>query len=166
MGGKTAQLLASWHPAGLQALILVAPAPPVPMAVPETQRQQMIEAYGSRQRVENVLQQVLTSVPLTARIREMIIEDTLKGAPAAKRAWPETGMIEDISQAVSKIDVPTLVLAGENDQVERLEILERELVPRIRGSQLKIIRHTGHLSPLEVPDQITAEICGFLQTLK
>jgi pimeloyl-ACP methyl ester carboxylesterase len=38
MGGKIAQLLASWHPAGLEALILVAPSPPVPMAVPEEQR--------------------------------------------------------------------------------------------------------------------------------
>lgn len=35
MGGKTAQLLASRRPAGLQALILVAPAPPVPMGFPK-----------------------------------------------------------------------------------------------------------------------------------
>jgi pimeloyl-ACP methyl ester carboxylesterase len=41
MGGKIAQLLASWHPAGLEGLILVAPSPPVPMAVPEEQRKRM-----------------------------------------------------------------------------------------------------------------------------
>jgi pimeloyl-ACP methyl ester carboxylesterase len=45
MGGKIAQLLASWRPAGLEALVLIAPSPPVPMAVPEERRKQMIEAY-------------------------------------------------------------------------------------------------------------------------
>jgi pimeloyl-ACP methyl ester carboxylesterase len=84
----------------------------------------------------------------------MIIEDTLKGAPAAKRAWPEAGMIEDISAAASKIEVPTLVLAGENDQVERVEVLKRELLPRIPGSELRIIPETGHLSPLSLQERI------------
>ena len=44
MGGKVAQLLASWHPAGLEGLLWVAPSPPVPMGFPEEQRKQMIEA--------------------------------------------------------------------------------------------------------------------------
>ena len=30
-------------------------------------------------------------------LRERIIEDTLRGSPGAKRAWPEEGMIADIS---------------------------------------------------------------------
>lgn len=162
MGGKVAQIVASRRPPGLQALILVAPAPPVPMAVPEAQRKQMIEAYGSRQGVEAAIQYVLTANELPANMREMIVEDSLKGAPAAKRAWPESGMIEDISEAVSKINVPTLILPGEKDQVERLEILEKELLPCIPGAQLKVIPKTGHLSPLEVPSEIAMAISHFL----
>jgi pimeloyl-ACP methyl ester carboxylesterase len=162
MGGKIAELLASRRPPGLQALILVAPAPAVPMAVPEAQRKQMIESYGSRQGIEAAIQYVLTANQLPANLREMVIEDTLKGAPAAKRALPESGMIEDISEEVSNIDAPTLVLAGEKDQVERLEILQKELVPRIPGAQLKVIPGTGHLSPLEVPDEIATAISHFL----
>jgi pimeloyl-ACP methyl ester carboxylesterase len=166
MGGKVAQLLASWQPAGLEALILVAPSPPVPMAVPEEQRKQMIEAYGTRQAIEWLIEHVLTAVPVPGRLREMIIEDTLRGAPEAKRAWPEAGMIEDISAAVPNINVPTLVLAGENDQVERVSTLEQELIPRIRGTQMKVIPRSGHLSPLEVPDEIAAEIRNFLAPLQ
>jgi pimeloyl-ACP methyl ester carboxylesterase len=164
MGGKVAQVVASCRPLGLQALILVAPAPPVPMAVPEAQRKQMIEAYGSRQGVEAAIQYVLTANELPADTREIIIEDTLKGAPAAKRAWPASGMIEDISEAeaVSKINVPSLILAGEKDQVERLEILEKELLPRIPGAQLKVIPKTGHLSPLEAPSEVAMAISHFL----
>jgi D-arabinose 1-dehydrogenase-like Zn-dependent alcohol dehydrogenase len=101
------------------------------MNVPEAQRELMIQAYQNREAVEFLIQNVLTAVPLPSQIREQIIEDTLKGALAAKHAWPEKGMLEDISRAVRDICVPTLVLGGENDQVEKIEVLERALVPNI-----------------------------------
>ena len=84
----------------LEALLLVAPSPPVPMTVPEEQRKQMIEAYCTREGVEALIQHVLTAVPIPQGLREIIIEDTLRGAPQAKRAWPEVGIIEDFSPAV------------------------------------------------------------------
>jgi pimeloyl-ACP methyl ester carboxylesterase len=162
MGGKVAQRLAAKRPEGLEALILVAPAPPTPMAVPEDVRKQMIQAYQNPEAVQFLIQNVLTSVSLPEQIREQIIEDTLKGGLAAKHAWPEKGMLEDISSAVPNISVPTLVLAGENDQIEKIESLERALVPNIPTARMTIIPETGHLSPLEVPDQIASEIRAFL----
>ena len=162
MGGKIAQRLAAKRPEGLEALILVAPAPPTPMAVPEDARKQMIQAYQIREAVELLIQNILTAIPLPDQIREQIIEDTLKGGLAAKHAWPEKGMLEDISNAVPNISVPTLVLAGENDQVEKIDSLERALVPNIPTARMTIIRETGHLSPLEVPDQIASQIRAFL----
>jgi pimeloyl-ACP methyl ester carboxylesterase len=163
MGGKVAQLLAAKRPVGLEALILVAPAPPTPMNVPEAQRKQMIQAYQHREAVEFLIQNVLTSVALPDQIRQQIIEDTLKGGMAAKHAWPEKGMLEDISGAVPDISVPTLVLAGENDQVEKIDSLERALVPNIPSAQMMVIPETGHLSPLEVPERIASEIRAFLR---
>jgi 3-oxoadipate enol-lactonase len=165
MGGKVAQLVASRRPVGLVGLLLVAPSPPVPMAVPLEQRMQMIEAYGAWQSVEFLIEHVLTATPVSEKAREIIIEDTLRGAPQAKRAWPEAGMIEDISVFVGNISVPTLVLAGEKDQVERVEILRQELVPRIPGAQLRVISRTGHLSPLEVPGEVAGGIWNFLASL-
>jgi pimeloyl-ACP methyl ester carboxylesterase len=162
MGGKVAQLLAAKRPGGLEALILVAPAPPTPMNVPEAQRKQMIQAYQHREAVEFLIQNVLTAVPLPDQIRQQIIEDTLKGGMAAKHAWPEKGMVEDISGAVPDISVPTLVLAGENDQVEKIDSLERALVPNIPTARMTVIPETGHLSPLEVPERIASEIRAFL----
>jgi hypothetical protein len=81
----------------------------------------MILAYQNREAVEFLIQNVLTAIPLPDQIREQIIEDTLKGGLAAKHAWPEKGMLEDISSAVPNISVPAVVLAGENDQVEKIE---------------------------------------------
>jgi pimeloyl-ACP methyl ester carboxylesterase len=163
MGGKAAQLLASKRPAGLEALILVAPAPPTPINLTEAERNQRIQAYGSREAMEFVIQNVLTAVPLSDQIREQVIEDTLMGAAPAKHAWPEKGLLEDISGAVRDISVPTLVLAGENDQVEKIEVLERELIPNILTGRVTTIPKTGHLSPLEVPDKIASQIRTFLR---
>jgi pimeloyl-ACP methyl ester carboxylesterase len=66
---------------------------------------------------------------------------------------------------VSKINVPSLILAGEKDQIEHLEILEKELLPRIPGAQLKVIPKTGHLSPLEAPSEIAMAISHFLTSV-
>ena len=163
MGGKVAQLLAAKPPGGLEALILVAPAPPTPISLTEAERKQRIQAYENREAVEFLIQNVLTAVPLSDEIREQIIEDTLKGATPAKYAWPEKGLLEDISRAVGDIYVPTLVLAGENDQVEKIDLLERALVPNIPTARITTIPETGHLSPLEVPDKIASEIRAFLR---
>jgi len=122
----------------------------------------MIEAYGTREGVEAVIKHVLTALPIPQKLREIIIEDTLRGAPQAKRAWPEVGMLEDISPAVRNINVPTLVLAGKNDQVERVQTLEQELIPRIPDAQMKVIPRSGHLLPLE----IAAETQNFLVSLR
>src|SRR5271166_6959143 len=53
MGGKVAQIVAARSPVGLVGLVLIAPAPPTPMPVPEEQRAAMLASYGSR---EGVLQ--------------------------------------------------------------------------------------------------------------
>jgi pimeloyl-ACP methyl ester carboxylesterase len=76
MGGKAAQLLASKRPQGLEALILVAPAPPTPINLTEAERNQRIQAYQKREAVEFLILNVLTAVPVPDPIREQIIEDS------------------------------------------------------------------------------------------
>ena len=102
MGGKVAQLVAARHPKGLKGLILYAPAPPTPLAVPEEERKGYIGLYQSREGAEMVIRN-LTPHPLSDALREQIIEDTLRGSLGAKRAWPEKGMVADISNEAAKI---------------------------------------------------------------
>ncbi|MFL9892875.1 alpha/beta fold hydrolase [Paraburkholderia sp. RL17-381-BIF-C] len=162
MGGKVAQLLASRRPAGLQGLVLVAPSPPSPMALPEEQRAAMAAAYDSRESIEWVLDNVLTANPLTPACREQVIADSLRGAPQAKAAWPRTAMLEDITDDVRSINVPVLVIAGELDKVDRVETLQKELLPRIAGARLQVLPGIGHLSPLEAPEAVAAAIEKFV----
>lgn len=163
MGGKVAQLIASRKPSGLQGLVLLAPSPPSPMLLSEEQRATLSGAYQSRESVEFVLDNVLTAKPLDGACREQVVEDSLKGAPQAKTAWPEIAMREDISAAVKHIDVPTIVISGELDQVDRIETLRAELLPRIPHAAMRILPGIGHLSPLEAPTEVAHIIAGFIE---
>jgi pimeloyl-ACP methyl ester carboxylesterase len=166
MGGKVAQLIASRRPEGLEALVLVAPSPPSPMLLPDEQRTGMLGAYASRESVEWLLDNVLTGSALSKEDREQVIEDSMRGAPQAIAAWPNVMMREDISADVAAIDVPVHVIAGDKDQVDRVETLKKELLPRIAGVSLEVLNGVGHLSPLEAPHAVAASIRRFLRDVK
>jgi pimeloyl-ACP methyl ester carboxylesterase len=162
MGGKVAQLLASRRPSGLKGLVLVAPSPPSPTDIPDEQIEAMKHAYDSRESIGFVVDNILTGSPLTERQREQVIADGLDGAPRAKLAWPTEAIREDISQNVAFISVPTLVVGGELDKVDSVEMLRREVIPRISNSRMRVIPGVGHLSPLEQPDTLASEILAFV----
>jgi len=161
MGGKVAQLMASRRPKGLAGLVLVAPSPPQPMAVPPEAREQMAGAYSTRESVGMVIDQVLTGKPLSPKDREQVIQDSLRGAPQAKAAWPRSTSLEDITHEVAAITVPTTVIAGELDRVDGIGLLKAELLPRIPHAGLSVLPGTGHLSPLESPEELARLIGDF-----
>ncbi len=164
MGGKVAQLLASRRPAGLQGLVLVAPASPAPQHISELARQAQLHAYDNR---ETVLQAMafLTHQTLNETLQEQVIEDSLRGSARAKMAWPTTAAYEDICDKVGTIAVPTLILAGDHDRQDPLEQQRREVLARIPGSTLRVVENSGHLSPLEQPGQLAEAITVFASRL-
>ena len=160
MGGKVAQLLASRQPKGLVGMILVAPSPPSPLGLPLEMREGMVGAYTSRESVIATVEQVLAGSPLAPDDLVRVIADSMRGAPAAKAAWPLATSQEDITKAVVDVTVPTLVISGELDQVDPPSVLQRELLPRIPQATLHILPGVGHLSPLEAP----RELAGLIRT--
>ena len=165
MGGKVAQLVASRRPPGLLGLVLVAPATPTPTLLPEEAKQQQIHAYDNR---GTVLQTIafLSEGSLDPDTVEQVVRDSLSGTPEAKRAWPATAMLEDISTEVSKIAVPTLVLAGEQDRLDSIEQHRREVVARIAGATLEVIPQSGHLLPLDEPERTARAIREFVDQIR
>ena len=164
MRGKVAQLLAARQPEGLLGLILVAPATPTPTRFPEEMRQQQIHAYDNR---DSVLQTVkfLTACPPASDILEQIVEDSLRGSPEAKKAWPTSGIVEDISGEVPKISVPALIVAGELDRLDSVEQHRREVLPRIRNARMEVLGGSGHLIPIDAPEQLASAIARFVTEL-
>jgi pimeloyl-ACP methyl ester carboxylesterase len=166
MGGKVAMLMASRQPQGLAGLVLVAPSPPQPMCMPAKAREAMAKAYASREAVELTIDNVLTAKRLSAADREQVIEDSLRGAPQAKMAWPKATSLEDITDGVTAITAPTLVIAGEEDRVDSVDLLKAELLPRIPHAVLNVLPGTGHLSMLESPRELAKIIAEFADALR
>jgi pimeloyl-ACP methyl ester carboxylesterase len=80
----------------------------------------------------------------------------------ATLAYPTASILEDISAEVSKINVPTLVLAGELDQLDSIEQHKREVVARIPNAQFEIIKGSGHLIPIDEPVELAERIAVFI----
>lgn len=165
MGGKVAQLIASRRPTGLEGLVLVAPAPPSPVPLSAEQRAILCSAYQSRESIAFVLDNVLTAKPLSDVLREQIIEDSLRGSPQAKSAWPNEAISEDISAAVRFINVPVRVISGECDRVDPFATLQEKLIPHISHAAIHIIPGAGHLLPLESPAEVAQIIQRFVASI-
>lgn len=68
---------------------------------------------------------------------------------------------QDLCSSISQIEVPTLIICGEQDIVTPVEQAEF-LHDTIPNSQLKIIENAGHMSNLEKPDEFNMHIVEFL----
>jgi pimeloyl-ACP methyl ester carboxylesterase len=166
MGGKVAQLAVSRRPEGLLGLILVAPAQPTPRRNPEEMREGQIHAYDNR---ENALKAIgsgrLTARPPSPDILEQIVEDSLSGSREATMAYPMESILEDISPEAAKINVPTVLLAGELDQVDSIERHETEVLAYLPNAEFKMIKGSVHLIPIDEPVQLAKEIASFTTRL-
>lgn len=67
----------------------------------------------------------------------------------------------DSLPGLSSITVPTLVLAGEQDEITPPE-MARELADGIPGAVLEIVEDCGHLSTLEQPGAVNAAMARWL----
>jgi len=77
----------------------------------------------------------------------------------------QRGMAErpDSIPALPTIDVPTLIIAGEDDSIPRAEFeLMRQQIP---NSQLHVIARAGHYAALEQPEEFARLLRAFLDTL-
>ncbi len=68
---------------------------------------------------------------------------------------------EDISERVKDINVPTLILAGDQDRQDPLHQQQTEVLPRIPGARLEVC-DSGHLSPIDQPGRLADAIRAFL----
>jgi pimeloyl-ACP methyl ester carboxylesterase len=148
MGGKIALALAARRPANLDSLILLAPSPPTPEPISDSERKRLLAGHGDRAAAEETLNKI-TAHTLPTQTFERCIEDALRCSPLAWRAWLEDGSREDISHDVRRIDVPVVVVAGELDEPLNASLLKREIVERIGNARLTTLPDAKHLFPLE-----------------
>jgi 3-oxoadipate enol-lactonase len=71
---------------------------------------------------------------------------------------------EGIYQQLNQINVPTLIMVGDED-VATVPAKSYRLQKAIEGSQLKIINAAGHTSSIEQPETVNRELDIFLSSL-
>ncbi|KAF5551400.1 alpha beta-hydrolase [Fusarium mexicanum] len=165
MGAKVAQAIAGRnHVAGLTGLVLLCPAPPTPLTLPEEMRDQQVSAYDNAQNAEFVARNVLTAKSLPDGTIQGLVEDMLKGSPSAKAAWPRHAMEEDILELVKRISIPSIVVAGGKDQVEPVARVKAEVSGNISVAKFLVLEEVGHLAPLEAPEKVAEIISDFVSS--
>ena len=120
----------------------------------------MIASYEAREGVETVIG-ILSARPLSDEHRDQVVEDTLRGAPDAKRARAERGMAADISEQASRIEVPVRVIVGAADNVESEDSLRAAFGNVLPKAEFIVLPGVGHLAPLEA----TAEVVGAIRSV-
>ena len=88
--------------------------------------------------------------------------ETLAGAvrPASMRTALEVMAEADLSDLLSRIAVPTLLIWGEQDARSPLSVA-RQFEAAIPGAELVVIPQAGHVSNLERPEPVNDAVRGF-----
>ena len=121
--------------------------------------------HGPRWAIEQLLPRMLS--PHTMRSRPEVVEqalETMRASAAQGMAAMQRGMAERAASIppLAAIDVPTLVLGGEDDAPSPVSELER-MAHGIRGAEWKIIPRAGHLAALEQPEAVGIAVRDFLE---
>jgi pimeloyl-ACP methyl ester carboxylesterase len=167
MGGKVAALLAARvlsgraNVFGLAGAVLLAPSPPTPEPMDDDKRALMLAwaengALSEADAREFVAQNVAT--PLSAASEQDAIAQVRHTSPLSWRRWLTEGSREDVSAAVGVLDLPVVVVAGEDDAD-----LGASAQPRLLGevyprAVFVSLAETGHLLPYERPREVAAQI--------
>lgn len=169
IGGYISFAFLRRHPGRLAGLVLAdtrAEADPPEGVAKRTSQQELVASEGT-----GVLIPALAGALLSERTRSdkpevvanatTLMDNPVAGFIGALEAMKLRG---DSSADLASIDVPTLVIVGEDDAVTPPEAA-RKLHEHIGGSRLVVIPGAGHLSNLEAPEAFNDALGGFLATL-
>jgi 3-oxoadipate enol-lactonase len=127
----------------------------------------LAEQEGPRAVAERMLPRLLAPATfveqpeLVAEVRAMMNRWTVPALAGALRAIRDR---PDSTQTLPAIQVPVLVLAGEEDQVTPPAGAER-MAAAIRGARFVTIPAAGHLAPLEQPLAAGRALAEFVESL-
>ncbi|KAM3073773.1 hypothetical protein ACMFMG_008399 [Clarireedia jacksonii] len=148
----------------LRALILLAPAPPSPLILPEEMSKQQITAYSTLESATYTVTNILSSTPLPPSTVSGLASEMVGANEHAKAAWPSYDYVAEASE----IHVPTLVVVGGADKVETVERVSGEVLGNLRGvegrkKKMRVLEGVGHLLMLEATGMLGREIEEFIK---
>lgn len=175
MGGKFATLLAARAAAGqpslagLSGVVLLAASPPAPEPMDEIRRREMAgwfaDGMPSEANAHRFIENNIAG-PLPLALTEQAVADVRRSSPDAWIGWLEHGAREDWSDRIGVLDVPAVILAGEEDD-DLGERNQRLLnVPHYSRARVSVVPAAAHLLPYEQPAAVAQWIaqaaCSFV----
>ena len=160
-----------WHPSIPRTLILASAyagwTGSLPPDVVEQRKQQMLRRIERppEQFANEFLPSLLTDLAPAELVDEVrgILSDF---HPAGQRALLRAGFAEhDVRDVLPRIDVPTLLLYGDQDVRSPLTVAE-EMHASIPRSTLVVIPGVGHMIDMEAAERFNAEVRKFLKSLQ
>lgn len=162
MGGGIALWLATHHPELVRALILISTGARLPVNL------SLIEELATQVGFPTAVDKI-TSWSFSARIEPALVENVkqqmLKTRPSVLAGDFRACDSFDLSGRLGEIQVPTLVLVGDEDKMTPERFAE-ELAGGIPGAALEVIPGAGHMLPLEKPEEVQERVRGFLERAK
>ncbi len=160
MGGRLAQFIASEQPVNLARLMLVAPGTARPGRFSEQHRALTLDAFGSRVRIEQ-FQRAAMVADVSPESVERIVEDALVCQFEHWIGWYDRGRTLDFSDRLASINVPALVIAGENDPLIAPTRVKRDVASAIDAALFVALKNAGHNLPVEAPAEIATAVERF-----
>ena len=95
---------------------------------------------------------------LAGTLRGMMLRTDPRGIAAAQRGM---ALRPDLRPTLGAIDVPTLVLVGEQDGLSTPAEM-RALADAVPGATYREVPGAGHTAPMEAPEAVSAALAAFL----
>jgi pimeloyl-ACP methyl ester carboxylesterase len=168
MGGYIAFAFWRRHRARVRALVLADTRAGADSDEGRETRRRLIEVARSRGSKTVAEMQVASMVGETTRARRPEVAGTVRAMMAAAPIEGIVGALEammarpDSTPTLATIDVPTLILVGEEDALTpRIEA--QAMHEQIRGSRLEVIAQAGHICNLERPAAFNHIVSEFVE---
>ena len=170
MGGYIALRAAERNPERVLALILAdtqAKADSNEAKLKRAASIKSVKTNGVKPFTETFLKSAFTPQSLTPRsesvvkIQKIIESNSPLGICGALLALATR---TDTTVSLSAIQVPTLILVGEQDALTPVSA-SQEMHDRIRGSEMRVIKKAAHLSNIENTDEFNRYVTEFLDKL-
>lgn len=171
MGGYVAMAFLRRHRDRVRGLVLAdtkAGEDPEPA---RAKRERVAARLDAEQTTDALVDEVLPALtgPTTQGSRPEVVDRVtalVRACPPAAAAWAQRAMAArpDSLETLAGTDVPALVVRGAEDALATREDAEA-MVAALQRGRLVVLEGAGHLTALEVPDDLTAALRGFLDDL-
>ena len=167
MGGYVALAFVKQFPSRVKALVLADTRAQADTEEAKQTRHQQAEkalSEGMAGIADGMLPKLLTPDTVSKRpevvkrVRDMMLKTKPQGAASALLGMAER---EDLSEFISTIGVPTMIVVGREDAITPVADSEK-MQSKIAPSRLVVIENAGHVSNLEQTEQFNFALLKFL----